>query len=52
MCYVYSFQELVIERNNKALTLKEVFESLNLTPFDLSVDGLDVHVMCIDHNII
>jgi AMP deaminase len=45
-------QELVIERNGKALTLKEVFESLNLTPFDLSVDGLDVHVGCVFMNLI
>ncbi|XP_071841832.1 AMP deaminase 2-like isoform X1 [Apostichopus japonicus] len=27
----------------KALTLSEVFESLNLTPYDLNVDTLDVH---------
>lgn len=35
--------ELVIFRDGKFLTLKEVFESLNLTPYDLSVDTLDVH---------
>ena len=35
--------EVVIFRDGKYLTLKEVFESLNLTPHDLSVDTLDVH---------
>ena len=35
--------EIVIERNGKYLTLREVFESLKLTPYDLSVDALDVH---------
>ena len=35
--------EVVIFRDGKYLTLKEVFESLNLTPYDLSVDSLDVH---------
>lgn len=30
-------------RDGKYLTLKEVFESLNLTPYDLNVDNLDVH---------
>ena len=35
--------ELVIFRDGKFLTLKEVFESLNLTSHDLSVDSLDVH---------
>jgi AMP deaminase len=35
--------EVVIFRDGKYLTLREVFESLNLTPYDLSVDTLDVH---------
>ena len=35
--------ELVIFRDGKFLTLREVFESLNLTSYDLSVDSLDVH---------
>ena len=30
-------------RDGKYLTLREVFESLNLTPYDLNVDTLDVH---------
>ncbi|KAL9658254.1 hypothetical protein ABK040_012513 [Willaertia magna] len=35
--------EQVIIRDDKVLTLKQVFESLNLTPYDLSVDTLDMH---------
>ncbi|KAL4437014.1 hypothetical protein ABPG75_004153 [Micractinium tetrahymenae] len=35
--------EVVIFRDGKYLTLREVFESLNLTPYDLNVDTLDVH---------
>jgi AMP deaminase len=34
---------VVIKNKNEKLTLKEVFESLNLTSYDLSVDTLDVH---------
>jgi hypothetical protein len=35
--------EVVIFRDGKYLTLAEVFESLNMTAHDLSVDTLDVH---------
>eukprot|EP01112_Ceratiomyxa_fruticulosa_P010299 TRINITY_DN2716_c0_g2_i4.p1 TRINITY_DN2716_c0_g2~~TRINITY_DN2716_c0_g2_i4.p1 ORF type:complete len:463 (-),score=81.09 TRINITY_DN2716_c0_g2_i4:574-1962(-) len=35
--------EVVIFRDDKYLTLSQVFESLNLTAYDLSVDTLDVH---------
>lgn len=35
--------ETVIFRDGKYLTLKEVFESLNLTSYDLSIDTLDMH---------
>eukprot|EP00887_Chlorella_sp_A99_P005265 scaffold1.g5265.t1 len=35
--------EVVIFRDGKYLTLKEVFESLNLTAYHLNVDTLDVH---------
>ena len=35
--------ETVIIRDGRALSLKAVFESLNLTPYDLSVDTLDMH---------
>ncbi|KAI9501431.1 hypothetical protein BX070DRAFT_194672 [Coemansia spiralis] len=33
----------VIVRDGKTLTLREVFESLNLTAYDLSIDTLDMH---------
>ncbi|KAF8606843.1 AMP deaminase [Ceratobasidium sp. AG-I] len=33
----------VIVRDGKELTLREVFESLNLTAYDLSIDTLDMH---------
>ena len=36
-------QEVVIHRDGKELTLQEVFESLNLTAYDLSIDTLDMH---------
>ncbi|KAK9824634.1 hypothetical protein WJX72_011865 [[Myrmecia] bisecta] len=35
--------EVVIFRDGKYLTLKEVFESLRLTGYDLNVDTLDMH---------
>ncbi|OAL25179.1 hypothetical protein AYO22_05056 [Fonsecaea multimorphosa] len=35
--------EVVIERDGKELTLKEVFDSINLTAYDLSIDTLDMH---------
>jgi AMP deaminase len=35
--------EVVIERDGKQLTLKEVFDSINLTAYDLSIDTLDMH---------
>ena len=34
---------VVINRDNKLLTLQEVFASLKLTAYELSVDTLDVH---------
>ncbi|KAJ8331519.1 AMP deaminase [Batrachochytrium dendrobatidis] len=35
--------EAVIFRDGKHLTIAEVFESLNLTAYDLSIDTLDMH---------
>ena len=37
-------EEVVLNRDDKLLTLKEVFESINLTAYDLSIDTLDMHV--------
>ena len=39
--------EVVMFRDGKHLTLKEVFESINLTAYDLSIDTLDMHVSSI-----
>ena len=36
--------EVVLYRDGRHLTLKEVFESINLTAYDLSIDTLDMHV--------
>ncbi len=36
-------EETVMFRDGKHLTLKEVFESINLTAYDLSIDTLDMH---------
>ncbi|CEQ42453.1 SPOSA6832_04255, partial [Sporobolomyces salmonicolor] len=36
-------QEVVIHRDGTHLTLQGVFESLHLTPYDLSIDTLDMH---------
>ena len=36
--------EVVLERDGKLLTLTEVFESISLTAYDLSIDTLDMHV--------
>ncbi|EPQ28490.1 uncharacterized protein PFL1_03793 [Pseudozyma flocculosa PF-1] len=35
--------DVVIHRDGKDLTLQQVFESLNLTAYDLSIDTLDMH---------
>jgi len=35
--------EVVIIRDSKKLKLQEVFKSLNMNSYDLSVDTLDVH---------
>ncbi|KAI9681188.1 MAG: AMP deaminase [Caeruleum heppii] len=35
--------EVVLFRDGKNLTLQEVFESINLTAYDLSIDTLDMH---------
>lgn len=39
-----SSDEIVMFRDGKYLTLAEVFESINLTAYDLSIDTLDMHV--------
>lgn len=36
-------QDVVIFRDNAKLTLEQVFDSLKLTAYDLSIDTLDMH---------
>lgn len=36
-------EDLVVMRDNRALSLQQVFASLNLTAYDLSIDSLDMH---------
>jgi AMP deaminase len=36
-------EEVVMFRDGKYLTLEEVFQSINLTAYDLSIDTLDMH---------
>lgn len=43
--------EVVLYRDGKHLTLKEVFESINLTAYDLSIDTLDMHVSTWTNNV-
>ncbi|KAI0345913.1 AMP deaminase [Trametopsis cervina] len=39
----HSPQDVVIFRDGRHLTLEQVFQSLNLTAYDLSIDTLDMH---------
>jgi AMP deaminase len=41
--------EVVMFRDGKHLTLEEVFQSINLTAYDLSIDTLDMHVSPFNH---
>jgi AMP deaminase len=43
--------ETVLYREGKYLTLKEVFESINLSAYDLSIDTLDMHVSGQHHSL-
>ncbi|XP_015756583.1 PREDICTED: AMP deaminase 2-like [Acropora digitifera] len=39
----YHAEDIVMVHDGREITLREVFAMLNLTPYDLSVDTLDVH---------
>ncbi|XP_078381801.1 AMP deaminase 2-like isoform X2 [Oculina patagonica] len=41
--FKYNADDIVMIHDGKEVTLREVFAMLNLTPYDLSVDRLDVH---------
>ncbi|KAL7878703.1 hypothetical protein AOLI_G00096770 [Acnodon oligacanthus] len=36
-------ERVVMEKNGKKITLRQVFENLHMDPYDLTVDSLDVH---------
>lgn len=36
---------IVAEKKGRKMTLKQVFESLHMDPYDLTVDSLDVHAV-------
>lgn len=38
-------------RDGKHLTLAEVFQSINLTAYDLSIDTLDMHVSIFNYDL-
>uniref|UniRef100_A0A8C1GWG7 AMP deaminase n=1 Tax=Cyprinus carpio TaxID=7962 RepID=A0A8C1GWG7_CYPCA len=41
--YKTEADRVVLEKNGKKFTLKQVFENLKMDPYDLTVDSLDVH---------
>lgn len=45
--YKNEADRVVMENRGKKTTLKQVFENLKMDPYDLTVDSLDVHAVCI-----
>lgn len=43
--YQTEAERVVLEKAGKKVTLKEVFSTLNMDPYDLTVDSLDVHAV-------
>lgn len=43
--YKTEADRVVLEKGGRKLTLREVFEHLNMDPYDLTVDSLDVHAV-------
>lgn len=43
--YNYDADRVVLAKAGKKLTLHQVFESLSMDPYDLTVDSLDVHAV-------
>lgn len=38
-------ERVVLEKGSEKITLKQVFNNLNMDPYDLTVDSLDVHAV-------
>lgn len=43
--YQREADRVVQEKGSQKITLKEVFSNLNMDPYDLTVDSLDVHAV-------
>ena len=43
--YKTEAERVVLEKDGQQMTLREVFHSLNMDPYDLTVDSLDVHAV-------
>lgn len=43
--YKTDAERVVLEKAGERLTLKQVFDNLNMDPYDLTVDSLDVHAV-------
>lgn len=43
--YQTEADRVVLEKGSQKVTLKQVFSSLNMDPYDLTVDSLDVHAV-------
>lgn len=43
--YQTEADRVVLEKGSQKVTLKQVFSSLSMDPYDLTVDSLDVHAV-------
>lgn len=43
--YKTDAERVVLEKAGQRLTLEQVFNNLNMDPYDLTVDSLDVHAV-------
>lgn len=43
----HAVEVVTCSKNGETMTLREVFQSMNLTTYDLSVDMLDVHAVSV-----
>ncbi len=49
--YKKEADRVVLEKGGKKFTLKQVFETLKMDPYDLTVDSLDVHAVRVSHDL-
>lgn len=48
--YKMDADRVVLEKGGQKMTLQQVFRNLNMDPYDLSVDSLDVHAVRTEQN--